>query len=123
MRHVCCYSESRLQMVHLRPAWGGHVLFDALIGRESVFGTLYITIFLTRISSWTMNSAMFVMPFIGMIRMPNPIDTVWTLETSIDTVNLAWCLTVIHGMSSIWANLRTKSTIGAVSSNLCRMKD
>lgn len=45
MRHVCCYSDVRLQMVHLRPALGGLVLFDALIGRESVFGTLYITIF------------------------------------------------------------------------------
>ena len=48
MRHVCCYSESRLQMVHLRPALGGLVLFDVLIGRESVFGTLYITISIQR---------------------------------------------------------------------------
>ena len=48
MRHACCYSESRLQMVHLRPALGGLVLFDALIGRESVFGTLYITISIHR---------------------------------------------------------------------------
>ena len=48
MRHVCCYSEVCLQMVHLRPAWGGHVLFDALIGRESVFGTLCFTISIYR---------------------------------------------------------------------------